>query len=72
MSDEHERTAISSAARSELFDDSVAALDAATRSRLTQARYRALEERKSAARGALALVARSRRDAGRDGARRVV
>lgn len=27
------------------FDDSVAALDAATRSRLTQARYRALEER---------------------------
>jgi hypothetical protein len=31
-----------------LFDDSVSALDAATRSRLTQARYRALEERKSA------------------------
>ncbi len=29
-----------------VFDDSVAALDAATRSRLTQARYRALEERK--------------------------
>ena len=28
-----------------VFDDSVAALDAATRSRLTQARYRALEER---------------------------
>ena len=28
-----------------LFDDSVAALDAATRSRLTRARYRALEER---------------------------
>src|SRR5687767_2574255 len=27
------------------FDDSVAALDAPTRSRLTQARYRALEER---------------------------
>lgn len=27
-----------------VFDDSVAALDAATRSRLTQARYRALEE----------------------------
>ena len=27
------------------FDDSVAALDAATRSHLTQARYRALEER---------------------------
>jgi hypothetical protein len=30
------------------FDDSVAALDAATRSRLTQARYRALEELKPA------------------------
>ena len=28
-----------------IFDDSVAALDAATRSRLTQARHRALEER---------------------------
>lgn len=31
-----------------LFDDSVAALDGATRSRLTQARHRALEERKAA------------------------
>lgn len=31
-----------------VFDDSVAALDAATRSRLTQARHRALEERQSA------------------------
>jgi hypothetical protein len=31
-----------------LFDDSVAALDAATRSKLTQARYRALEEQASA------------------------
>jgi hypothetical protein len=30
------------------FDDSVAALDAATRSKLTQARYRALEEQGSA------------------------
>jgi hypothetical protein len=30
------------------FDDSVAALDAATRSRLTQARYRALEQRNGA------------------------
>jgi len=30
-----------------VFDDSVAALDAATRSRLTQARHRALEERTS-------------------------
>jgi hypothetical protein len=35
------------------FDDSVAALDGATRSRLTQARYRALEQRKSARVGAL-------------------
>jgi hypothetical protein len=33
-----------------VFDESVAALDAATRSRLTQARYRALEERKPARR----------------------
>jgi hypothetical protein len=31
-----------------VFDDSVAALDAATRSRLTQARHRALEELKPA------------------------
>ena len=30
------------------FDDSVAALDAATRSKLTQARYRAVEEQASA------------------------
>ena len=30
------------------FDDSVAALDAATRSKLTQARYRALEEQEPA------------------------
>ena len=30
------------------FDDSVAALDAATRSKLTQARYRALDEQASA------------------------
>ena len=30
-----------------VFDDSVAALDAATRSRLTRARHRALEERQS-------------------------
>ena len=30
-----------------VFDDSVAGLDAATRSRLTQARYRALEERRA-------------------------
>ena len=31
-----------------VFDDSVAALDAATRSKLTQARYRALEQQESA------------------------
>ena len=31
-----------------VFDDSVAALDAATRSKLTQSRYRALEEQASA------------------------
>ena len=31
-----------------MFDDSVAALDAATRSKLTQARYRALEQQDSA------------------------
>jgi hypothetical protein len=31
-----------------VFDDSVAALDAATRSKLTQARYRALEEQATA------------------------
>jgi hypothetical protein len=34
-----------------LFDESVASLDAATRSRLTQARHRALEERPSARAG---------------------
>jgi hypothetical protein len=34
-----------------LFDDSVAALDAATRSQLTQARHRALEERPTARNG---------------------
>jgi hypothetical protein len=34
-----------------VFDDSVAGLDAATRSRLTQARHRALDERKSAREG---------------------
>ena len=34
-----------------LFDESVGALDAATRSRLTQARHRALEERASRDRG---------------------
>jgi len=33
-----------------VFDDSVAAIDAATRSRLTQARFRALEEQPSSAR----------------------
>jgi hypothetical protein len=34
-----------------LFDSSVASLDAATRSRLTQARFKALEEQASSARG---------------------
>ena len=71
MSDENDIAAISSAARSALFDDSVAALDAATRSRLTQARHRALEERPSRA-PRLALVARAGGNGGRDGARRLV
>jgi hypothetical protein len=38
-----------------VFDESVAALDAATRSRLTQARYRALEERNGAAKSSWRL-----------------
>jgi hypothetical protein len=44
MSDENENSDFERRAK-RAFDDSVAALDAATRSRLTQARYRALEER---------------------------
>jgi negative regulator of sigma E activity len=44
MSDENESSDFERRAK-RAFDDSVAALDAATRSRLTQARYRALEER---------------------------
>jgi hypothetical protein len=50
MSDEKDTTEIERRTK-RLFDDSVAALDAATRSRLTQARYRALEERTPARRG---------------------
>jgi hypothetical protein len=50
MSDEHDPGEFERHTK-RLFDDSVAALDAATRSRLTQARHRALEERKSARAG---------------------
>ena len=49
MSDENEITELERRTK-RLFDDSVAALDAATRSRLTQARFRALEERAGPAR----------------------
>jgi hypothetical protein len=41
MSDESDTTELERRTK-RVFDDSVAALDAATRSRLTQARYRAL------------------------------
>ncbi len=44
MSDEKESSDFERRAK-RAFDDSVAVLDAPTRSRLTQARYRALEER---------------------------
>jgi hypothetical protein len=47
MSDESDTTELERRTK-RVFDDSVAALDAATRSRLTQARYRALAERTSA------------------------
>ena len=52
MSDEKDTSAVEHISAFErktkqVFDESVAGLDAATRSRLTQARYRALEERKS-------------------------
>jgi hypothetical protein len=47
MSDEKDTTEFERRTK-RLFDDSVAALDAATRSQLTQARYRALEDRTSA------------------------
>ena len=45
MSDEKDVSAFERKTK-RVFDESVAGLDAATRSRLTQARYRALEERK--------------------------
>ena len=47
MSDHNDRSNFELRAK-RTFDDSVAALDAATRSKLTQARYRALEEQASA------------------------
>jgi hypothetical protein len=50
MSDEKDTSAVHISAferkTKRVFDESVAGLDAATRSRLTQARYRALEERR--------------------------
>jgi len=45
MSDEKDISAFERETK-RVFDESVAGLDAATRSRLTQARYRALEERR--------------------------
>ena len=48
MSDENEGSSKFERRAKRAFDDSVAALDAATRSKLTQARYRALEEQDSA------------------------
>ncbi len=50
MSDENEIRELERRTK-RLFDDSVAALDAATRSRLTQARHRALEARSSSRAG---------------------
>ena len=47
MSDDDDRSSFERRAK-RAFDDSVAALDAATRSKLTQARYRALEEQTAA------------------------
>jgi hypothetical protein len=47
MSDDVDSTEFERRAK-RAFDDSVAALDGATRSRLTQARHRALEERQGA------------------------
>ena len=47
MSDDNDRSSFERRTK-RAFDDSVAALDAATRSKLTQARYRALEEQTSA------------------------
>ena len=48
MSNENEGSSKFERRAKRAFDDSVAALDAATRSKLTQARYRALEEQDSA------------------------
>ena len=72
MSDENDSSGKLRARAKRAFDDSVAALDAATRSRLTQARYRALEELTPARDARLALVAGAGRSGGRDGARRLV
>ena len=47
MSNDNDRSNFERRAK-RVFDDSVAALDAATRSKLTQARHRALEEQASA------------------------
>ena len=47
MSDDNDHSNFERRAK-RAFDDSVAALDAATRSKLTQARYRALEEQTAA------------------------
>ena len=47
MSDDNDRSDFERRAK-RAFDDSVAALDAATRSKLTQARYRALEDQTAA------------------------
>src|SRR5262245_48739431 len=47
MSDDNDHSDFERRAK-RAFDDSVAALDAATRSKLTQARYRALDEQASA------------------------
>ena len=48
MSNEKDTTSNFERRAKRVFDDSVAALDAATRSKLTQARYRALEQQESA------------------------
>ena len=48
MSNENDGSADFERRAKRVFDDSVAALDAATRSKLTQARFRALEEQESA------------------------
>jgi len=55
MSDEKDVSAFERKTK-RVFDESVAGLDAATRSRLTQARYRALEELKPARSRALSFT----------------